>query len=154
MSREQADQEAEAKSGYMVQQQAGRKELWREALESASQGEYFLVSLLEVVIEDEAAQEAIVEKQRELNRLIKEESVTIPYHANDYSDWCRAFVADPLYKLCSILLIVGAGVIGAIEVEQTEPKLWISIVDFMLIAWFCIEVEGRLGPAALALRIL
>jgi len=134
-----ATEGANAKDAYKMQQQAGRKELWREALESSSQGDFFLLSLLEVVIEDEARQEEQVEKQLELNRLIKEEALTIPYRATGVSDWCQSFINDPLYKVCSVLLIMGAGVIGAIEAEQPHPHPAIVATDMFLIAWFCIE---------------
>ena len=59
------------KSIYEQQQQAGRKELWREALESSAQGDFFLISLLEVVLEDEQEQAEQSRKQAELNNLLK-----------------------------------------------------------------------------------
>jgi hypothetical protein len=63
--------EKKKKMHYRVQQQTGRKELWREAFESSSKGDYFLVSLLEVVLEDEHAQKAELEKRHGLDRLVK-----------------------------------------------------------------------------------
>lgn len=35
---------------------------------------------------------------------------TIPYRPSGYSEACRKFVEDPLYKVISVLLIVAAGV--------------------------------------------
>ena len=71
---------------YRIQQQAGRKDLWREALESSSKGDYFLISLLEVVLEDEQASVQAEEAQRAVKRLVNMEDTTVPYHANDYSE--------------------------------------------------------------------
>jgi hypothetical protein len=35
---------------------------------------------------------------------------TIPYRPSEYSEACRSFIDDPLYKVTSVLLIVAAGV--------------------------------------------
>lgn len=101
---------------YRIKQQAGRKDLWREALESSSKGDYFLISLLEVVLEDEQASAQAEEAQRAVKRLVNMEDTTVPYRANEYSEWCRSFCNEPLYKCCSVLAILGAAVVGAIEV--------------------------------------
>ena len=108
---------------YRIQQQAGRKDLWREALESSSKGDYFLISLLEVVLEDEQASVQAEEAQRAVKRLVNMEDTTVPYHANDYSEWCRSFCNEPLYKCFSVLGILGAAVVGAIEVCQYNTCL-------------------------------
>ena len=126
-------------SHYRTKQQAGRKDLWREALESSSRGDYFLISLLEVVLEDEVAQSDVAATERSLKRLVNIEETAVPYRASGYSDWCRSFCSEPLYKMCSVLAIVGAGVVGAIEVENETPPVLIRFADFALIAWFCIE---------------
>jgi hypothetical protein len=56
---------------YKHQQQQGRKELWRQALESSSKGEFFLVSLLEVVIDDEHEQEAKEKREKQFDQLVQ-----------------------------------------------------------------------------------
>ena len=78
--------DADQKEMYEKQREIGRKELWKEALESSSHGNYFLVSLLEVVLEDEAEQAEELKKQQHLQSLIKTESRTIPYTPSAGSD--------------------------------------------------------------------
>jgi hypothetical protein len=55
---------------YQAEQAQGRQDLWREALEASAQGDVFLVSLLEVILEVEAAQDELDAKQKELDTLV------------------------------------------------------------------------------------
>lgn len=133
---------------YVQQQDEGRKHLWREALEASSEGDMFLLSLLEVILEDEKAQAERTQKEAELSKMLKGEALAIPYRPTGYSDWCRSFCDDILYKFCSVSLILGAGVIGAMEVEYSEGEavpMTIVVLDFLLITWFCMECNIHIG---------
>ena len=131
------------KAMYQAERQRARKELWKAGVEASAQGNTFLMDMLEVLQEEEAEKEAEQLKVAQLQRLIRKTggSNMIPYRKSGYSDLCRSFIEDPLYKVCSVTFILLAGMIGALdsEMEEGSSVLWVVILDWFLIVWFCIE---------------
>ena len=81
----------DVKRMYHEEQEISRKALAHEAVEAASQGDFFLLSFLEVAEEDAALEAVAAESQRVLDKLVNEDLLIIPSRGNAFSGAARPF---------------------------------------------------------------